>query len=131
MPHGKAPEIDFRALAREIRAHGIAVGLEASRALEEGSDERAATLGEAADGLAAIAGRLEEWRRHEAATLRELAHAATTQRAALEEFERKDGPDMRPREKVLFHKAANITQGNAQALASIAQQLDPREESEQ
>ena len=131
MPNDRAPEIDFRALAREIRAHGIAVGRESNQVLEEGNDERAAILSEAAAGIFAIAERLEGWRRHEAVILRELARTTTAQRAALEEFERKDGPDMRPREKVLFHKAANITQGNAQALASIAQQLDPREESEQ
>ncbi|MFD1210421.1 hypothetical protein, partial [Modicisalibacter tunisiensis] len=118
------------ALAREIRTHGIAVGRESNQVLEEGNDERAATLSEAAAGIFAIAERLEGWRRHEAVTLRELARTTTAQRAALEEFECKDGPDMRPREKVLFHKAANLTEGNAQALASLAQQLDPQHQEE-
>lgn len=87
MPHGRAPEIDFRALAREIRAHGIACGKEANRLLEEGKDERGETLGDAAQALNAIAERLEAWRRHQGEALRRLGLAANTPAGIAEALE--------------------------------------------
>lgn len=58
--------IDFKALAREIRAHGIATGQESSRLIEEGKIERAEALAEASTALAVLAGKVEEWRQQEA-----------------------------------------------------------------
>lgn len=131
MPNSSASELDFKALARTIRAHGITAGKESSQLLEEGELERAEALGHAADELNCAAERLEAWRRHQGEELRSMGLAVATQRVALNEFEQRDGPDMRPREKVQFHKAANITDGVAEALGSIVQQLDYRKPGQQ
>lgn len=117
-------DINFKALVRVLRAHGITVGKESTSLIEQGKDEEAATLSVAATDLGELSNRLEPWRLHQADTLRRLALAVATQRAALDDFEMKDGPDMRPREKIAFHRAANITHGIAQELEALAQQLD-------
>lgn len=130
MPNDKAPQIDFKALAREIRSHGIGAGQEANRLLEDGEIERAQALSEASTALAARAVELEEWRQEQARTLRRAALATATQRGALADFEMKDGPEMRPREKILFHNAANITEGLQEVLEEIAHQLNPRNQEE-
>lgn len=117
-------EINFKALVRVLRAHGITVGHESARLSEQGQPEEASSLLQASSDLDELSNRLEPWRLHQADTLRRLALAVATQRAALDDFEMKDAPDMRPREKVAFHRAANITQGVAQDLEALAQQLD-------
>lgn len=119
------PPMDLKALARQIRAHGIEVSKESTRLLEDGEIDRARALSEASTGLAALAGGLEAWRQQQAGALRRIALATATQRASLEDFELRDGPKMSSLEKLHFHKAANITQDAPAMLEEIAQQLDP------
>lgn len=61
-PQTTAQALDFKALAREIRAYGIEVSKESTRLLEDGEIDRARALSGASTGLAALAADLEAWR---------------------------------------------------------------------
>ncbi|MDW7746738.1 hypothetical protein [Halomonas sp.] len=58
-------DIDFKALAKGIRAGGIAAGMEASRLADGGEAERAEELSKAASSLGALAIQLEAWRQEQ------------------------------------------------------------------
>lgn len=118
---------DIKALVRRVRSAGSAVSKEAGMLQQKGHALEADNLSASVQELMSATETLELWRLRQAEELRRIALAVATQRAQLDEFERRDGPDMRPREKTLFLKAANITNGTAQDLEQIAQQLDPRQ----
>lgn len=82
MPHTDPISIDFKAVARAIRANGIIVGMEANRLAEAGKTDRAHELNEAASSLDAQANQIEEWRRAYAKELRFAAEAAGSQHFA-------------------------------------------------
>ncbi len=57
--------IDFRAMAKGIRAGGIAIGMEATRLAECGESDRAEELNKAASSLGELANQLEAWRQEQ------------------------------------------------------------------
>lgn len=57
--------IDFRAMAKGIRAGGIAIGMEATRLAECGESDRAEELNNAASSLGELANQLEVWRQEQ------------------------------------------------------------------
>nr|WP_163503969.1 hypothetical protein [Halomonas socia] len=128
MPAHDIAPIDLKVLVRGLRAHGIAASMEANHLAGSGHQERGEELGAAAQALTEMASELEGWRRSQAEVLRRVALSITKQRLALADFELREGPAMRPREKVYFYRAANITNGSALVLEALAQQLDARDQ---
>ena len=57
--------IDFRAMAKGVRAGGIAIGMEATRLAECGESDRAEELNNAASSLGELANQLEAWRQEQ------------------------------------------------------------------
>ncbi|WP_444984892.1 hypothetical protein [Halomonas mongoliensis] len=57
--------IDFKAMARGVRAGGIAIGMEANRLAEWGENDRADELNKAASHLGELASQLEAWRQEQ------------------------------------------------------------------
>lgn len=57
--------IDFKAMARGVRAGGIVIGMEAARLAESGENDRAEELNKAASSLGELANQLEAWRQEQ------------------------------------------------------------------
>lgn len=57
--------IDFKAMARGIRAGGIVIGMEAARLAESAESDRAEELSKAASSLGELASQLEAWRQEQ------------------------------------------------------------------
>ncbi|MDR5901038.1 hypothetical protein [Halomonas icarae] len=57
--------VDFRAMARGVRAGSLAVSMEASWLADSGESERAESLSKTAGSLGALANQLEAWRQEQ------------------------------------------------------------------
>lgn len=83
MPHHNITD-DIKAMAREIRATGIAVAKQANQLQLLGKTLEAEALSEAAQEMSSAAERLEAWRLHKADALRGLATWLDPESAAQE-----------------------------------------------
>lgn len=117
--------IDFRAMAKGIRAGGIAIGMEAARLAECGENDRAEELNKAASSLGELASQLEAWRLHRAEALRQLSLSMAKLNACLKDPGLHSELGMPASGRELFNDAARLAESAALGCAEIALQLDP------
>lgn len=120
------PTLDFKALAREIRGHGIAVGQVSGWLLEDGQHEPATTLSKASTGLSDIAERMEAWR-HEQERFKRVPLSAAAVLDTLQGLDLHHAGLMRLAETMASHglQAGDVeqVQRHARALEDLREDL--------
>lgn len=124
MAHREPSAVDIKALTREVRAAGIAIGKEASQL--HGADRalEAQGLVEAGQDLNDLAETLEAWRLHRAEALRQISLSMAKLTACLKDPGLHSELGIPASGRELFNDAARLAEGAALGCAEIALQLD-------
>ncbi|MGE4533407.1 hypothetical protein [Halomonas sp.] len=116
--------IDFKAMAKELRGHAAAVGMESLRLTESGHHDHVDNLGDIAFKIGSAARQLEAWRLAEAKELASSIGTLNTMGECLGDTRLQDEIGLTADERALFRQLSRMALVMATVMQAKARQLD-------